>query len=217
VRAALCNVGNRSVVEIAGKKTDSDWYSLEAKIRKDFSNVELWNEALDIFELRLKERYIKPAEEIENNLSVSGEGFAITALLCSLIEALETFHEGMCYKYEKPRTNTEYGNGKSRSLFVQFLSKRAPFSEIFDVQLAEDFYKNVRCALMHEAMTRNGWTIRIDTNILVEQKAGNKILNRFYLLDYFKTYIGNYRKMVLGSKKLKNAFIRKMDCICKNA
>ena len=204
------------MVEIAGTKTDADWKSLEKKIKTDFASIKLWNLALDIFELRLNERYIKPAEEIQNNLSVSGEGFAITALLCSLVEALETFYEGKCYKHEKPRTNTEYGNSKSQSFYVQFLSKREPFSNVFDEQLAKDFYKNVRCALLHEAMTRNGWTIRIDTDVLVEQKAGRKILNRYYFLEYLKEYILKYRANVLNSKERKNAFIRKMNCICQN-
>jgi len=180
------------VVKIAGNLTAKDWHSLESRIRNDFSNIELWNQALDMFELRLNERYIKPAEEIQNNLSASGEGFAITTLLCSLIEALETFHEGMCYKFEKPRMNTEYGNGKSQLLYVQFLSKRKPFSEVFNEELAKDFYKNVRCSLLHEAMTKNGWKIRINTDVLIEQTAESKVLNRDYMLKYFKKYIFNY-------------------------
>jgi len=205
------------MVEIAGRKTDADWYSLESQIKADFDSVELWNQALDIFEMRMNERYIKPAEEIQNNLSVLGEGFSITALLCSLVEALETFHEGKCYKHDKPRTNHEYGNGNSESIYVQFLSNREPFSNVFDERLARDFYKNVRCALLHEAMTRNGWRIRIDTDVLVEQKEGNKVLNRFYLLEFVKRYIEKYRASVLNSKERKNAFIRKMRCICQNA
>ncbi|MES9852798.1 MAG: hypothetical protein ABW170_13340 [Candidatus Thiodiazotropha sp. L084R] len=205
------------MVDIAGNKTDTDWKLLESQIRNDFNNVDLWNQALDIFELRLNERYINPAEIIQNNLSVTGEGFSIITLLCSLIEALETFHEGKCYKYEKPRTNTEYGNGKSQSLFVKFLTKRQPFSNIFDEELAKDFYKNIRCALLHEAMTKNGWTIRIDTDVLVERIGDGKVLNRFYMLEYFKQYIKGYRENILCSKKRKNAFIRKMNCICKNA
>ncbi len=110
------------MVEIAENFSDEDWKSLEQDLRSNFNDEKLWDKALDIFELRLNSRYIQPAENIQNNLSVTGEGFATTAILCSLIEALETFYEGKCYKYEKPRTNTEYGNGKSKALFVSFLS-----------------------------------------------------------------------------------------------
>jgi hypothetical protein len=205
------------MVEIARKFTVENWQILEKELRADFYNEGLWGKAIDVFESRLNERYIKPAEEIQNNLSCTGEGFAITAILCSLIEALETFYKGKCYKYEKPRTNNEYGNSKSKSLFVSFLTSREPFKNTFDLVLAEDFYKNVRCALLHEAMTRNGWTIRIDTDDLVKQNGNSKVLNRFYFLQNLKNCIKNYRAEVLTDKKRKNAFIRKMNCICKNA
>lgn len=208
---------DESMVEIAENFTDEDWGRLEKKLRADFANENLWQRALDVFESRLNDRYIKPAEEIQNSSNVTGEGFSITAILCSLIEALETFYEGKCYKYEKPRTNNEYGNGNSKSLFVSFLSTKEPFSNTFSEDLAVDFFKNVRCALLHEAMTRNGWTIRIDTDALVEQKGNGKVLNRFYFLENLKIYIKNYRADVIGNKDRKNAFIRKMNCICKNA
>lgn len=206
------------MIQIAGTKTDVDWRLLESKIIADFSNEALWHNALDFFEVRLNERYINPAKEIQNNLGMSGEGFAITTILCSLVETLETFHEGQCYKSEKPIGTNEYGNGKSESIFISFLSKRSPFSNIFTEPLAKDFYKNVRCALLHEAMTRNGWIIRakINTNELLEQGNGTKILNRLYFLKLTEEYIKQYRHQVLNSKDRKDAFIRKMDCICKN-
>ncbi len=205
------------MVDIANNFTCENWKKLETDLRADFGNTELWEKAIGVFESRLNERYFKPVEEIQNNLSVTGEGFSITAILCSLIEALETFYEGKCYKYEKPRTNTEYGNSKSKKLFVNFLSSKEPFKSTFNTDLAEDFFKNVRCALLHEAMTRNGWTIRINTIHLVEISSEGKVLNRFYFLESLQSYIESYKEEVRSSKKRKNAFIRKMNCICKNA
>jgi hypothetical protein len=210
-------MGNRKLIAIAKGTTDEDWRTLEIEIRRDFDNVQLWNKALDIFKQRMNVRYIESADAIENSCTISGEGFAISTILCSLMDVLETFYNGICYKCEKPRTNSEYGNGKSRFLIIEFLSKRRPFNEYFDRTLAEDFYLNVRCPLFHEAMTRNGWVIRIDTTSLVEVNSGNKILNRVRMLECFKTYIGNYRSIVLHSKERKNAFIRKMNCICNNS
>lgn len=205
------------MVDIAKSFTDKDWYRLEKMLKENFSNNDLWNEALDTFESRLNDRYIKPAEEIKDNLSLSGEGFSITAILCSLIEALETFYEGKCFKFDKPRTSDEYGSGNSMSLFVSFLSNKPPFNSAFDATLAKDFYKNVRCALLHEAMTRNGWTIRIDTGTLVEKKGSEKTLNRNLFLTQLTGYIKDYRVEVLGNNERKHAFIRKMNCICKSA
>lgn len=204
------------MTEIAKNITIADWKELKTKIRSDFSSSILWNQALDIFESRLNERYIYPAKAIEDNDHITGEGFAITTLLCSLIEALETFYQGKCYKYENPRKKHEYGNGKSKLLYVTFLTQREPFSQIFTDELATDFYKNIRCALLHEAMTRNGWVIRVDTNSLIEQEKDIKTLNRGLFLIYIGKYIKNYRNIVINSKKRKKLFIRKMDCICNN-
>ncbi|MBL1277307.1 MAG: hypothetical protein COB30_014585 [Ectothiorhodospiraceae bacterium] len=204
-------------MKIAGDKTDKDWLSLELKIKVDFGNVDLWNQALDFFEDRLNERYIKPAEEIQDNLSALGEGFAITTLLCSLIEALETFYEGKCFKCGPPRSKYDYGNGTSRLIYVNFLTKREPFKAMFSPDLAKDFYNNVRCALLHEAMTRNGWVIRTNSEGLVEEKDGEKRLNRRVFLQEIKNYLKKYRGVVQGSKDRKDAFIRKMKCICDNS
>ena len=119
-------------------------------------------------------RYICPAEQIQHNSSIIGEGFSIMAILCTLIEALETFYDGLCYKYDKPRKNYEYGNGKSEKMFVNFLSKREPFKQVFNEPLAKEFYKNIRCPLLHEAATRGGWVIRIDTDSLIKNIWGRR-------------------------------------------
>lgn len=204
-------------VQIAGKKTDEDWRLLEAKIKQDFNNDELWEEAYKFFEERMFHRYICPAEQIQHNSSIIGEGFSIMAILCTLIEALETFYDGLCYKYDKPRKNHEYGNGKSEKMFVNFLSKREPFKQVFDEPLAKEFYKNIRCPLLHEAATRGGWVIRIDTDSLIKKDIDKIVLNRKLFLDYMKKYIEDYKNILITSKQRKNAFIRKMDCICKTA
>jgi hypothetical protein len=137
-------------VKIAGNKTDEEWRLLEAGIKHDFMNAALWEKACDFFEERTLHRYICPAEQIHRTSSIIGEGFSITAILCTLIEALETFYEGRCYKYDKPRRNHEYGDGQSKKIFVNFLSKREPFNKVFDEPLSMEFYKNVRCPLFHE-------------------------------------------------------------------
>ncbi len=204
-------------VQIAGKKTDKDWRLLEAKIKQHFNNYKLWEEAYKFFEERMFHRYICPAEQIQRNSSIIGEGFSIMAILCTLIEALETFYEGQCYKYDKPRKNHEYGNRKSEKMFVNFLSKREPFNHVFNEPLSKEFYKNIRCPLLHEAATRGGWVIRIDTASLIKKGRDKTELNRNIFLGYMKKYIEDYKNILITSKNRKNAFIRKMDCICKTA
>ena len=36
-------------------------------------------------------------------------------------------------------------------LFTTFLTEREPFKREFNKKIASDFYRNVRCALLHEA------------------------------------------------------------------
>lgn len=204
-------------VQIAGRKTDEDWRLLEAKIKIDFNNDDLWEKAYRFFEERMFHRYIYPAKQIRRDSSIIGEGFSIIAILCTLIETLETFYYGRCYKYDKPRKNHEYGNGKSEKMFVDFLSNREPFRQDFDESLAKEFYKNVRCPLLHEAATRGGWAIRIDTNSLIEKRSVKTVLNRNLFLRNMEEYIIAYKGVLIASKRRKNAFIRKMDCICTTA
>jgi len=64
-------------------------------------------------------------------------------------------------------------------------------------------------------MTRNGWSIRIDTDVLVEHQEYGNVLNKFYFIENLKSCIKSYKAEVLGNKKRGNAFIRKTNCICK--
>ena len=59
-------------------------------------------------------------------------------------------------------------------MFVNFLSKREPFKQVFNEPLAKEFYKNIRCPLLHEAATRGGWVIRIDTDSLIKNIWGRR-------------------------------------------
>jgi len=60
-------------------------------------------------------------------------------------------------KADPPLGKYEYSD--SGNMFVQFLSNRKPFSNVFDKKLGREFYANVRCGLLHEARTKDGWTI----------------------------------------------------------
>ena len=92
-------------VEIAGRKTIDDWNALKAKIDADFDNNELWNEAYSFLEERINHRYIYPAKTIQDspNSRIIGEGFSIVTILCSVIEALETFYQGKYFTPSAPK------------------------------------------------------------------------------------------------------------------
>jgi len=204
-------------IKIAGDYTVGDWLKLKVQVEADSENVELWNDAFDFFEKRLRSRYLQPIKLIENNSNVDGEGFSIVAIICSMIEALESFYQGKSYR--KPIKNhpldeeTEYF--KSKSIFESFLNNREPFNQYFSKDnLASNFYENVRCAILHEAATRNGWKIRIDTNSLIEKQKASIVINRVIFVQEIENYISNYKDELMNSVELKQAYIRKFDSIC---
>jgi hypothetical protein len=206
-------------IQIAGMKTVQDWLTLKAKIEQNPKDIQLWGEAFVFFELRIQTRYLCPAKTIQNSKSsqFTGEGFAISAIICSLIEALESFYQGKNYRYlNKGESLGPNEYNKSSEMFVSFLTTKTPFNNYFpaDGDLARSFYKNVRCALLHEACTKNGWTIRVDTNDLLTNKGGKYILNRFHLLSSIEEYIKKYKTELLADDALKENFIRKMNYLC---
>jgi hypothetical protein len=206
--------------KIAGDLTIGDWLRLKETLGSDFDKDALWDKAYTFFENRINTRYLKPIEAIENYSNIEGEGFAISAIICSLIEALETFRQGKVYKRAtrgNPLDETkEYF--KSQPIFESFLKNREPFKAHFAVgDLATDFYENVRCALLHEAATRNGWKIRIDTTALIEKRTESHILNRVLFVKAIKQYMCNYKAELLVNHELKKAFIQKLDSICETS
>lgn len=208
-------------IQIAGNKTIKDWLELKSKIDNDFGNNQLWDEAFKFFEVRMKTRYLNPAETIQNDHSskVEGEGFAITAIICTLIEAFESFLQGKNYKYlKKGEKLKKFEYNRSSDIFTDFLTKREPFQNHFHKKpIAQEFYQNVRCSLLHEACTKNGWKIRIDTKELLEKNGQSYTLNRVLLLQQIKEYVATYKKLLLANENLKKAFIRKMKYLCENA
>ena len=52
-----------------------------------------------------------------------------------------------------------YEYSSSSDIFISFLTNRMPFKDEFNKDQARDFYISVRCGLLHEARTKNGWTI----------------------------------------------------------
>ena len=145
--------------KLSSKKTIGDWKAIQPKLIAG-ADPGIWDDVLrDYYYDRLKTRYLDPIDAVKNlNLS-KGEGFAIVAIQCSLVEFLESCFQGINYKHKKPTPPHEYND--SSAVFVSFLTKRSPFNGSFtDEALARDFYESVRCGVLHEARTKGAWLIR---------------------------------------------------------
>lgn len=96
---------------------------------------------------RLMERYITPfPENYKTNDESHQYGFLIMASMCLLIETIQAFKEGKD-KYD----------GECKKAFENFLMQQETFNCSKD--LANDFYENVRCGILHQGEIGNYWKI----------------------------------------------------------
>ena len=201
--------------QIAGYKTARDWCDF-----RDDSNLpentcpEIWGQAFDEFFCpRLETRYLQPIEAIKKIGKAEGEGFSMMAILCTLVEFLESTVQGRNYAFGEEETDLAYT--KSDLIFISFLENRPPFSGKFNDGLAKDFYIKIRCGLLHEAKTKGGW------RILEESQDQSTIIDRdkkiLYRNDFqlaIKQFIAWYRNELQAKQKFQEAFVRKFDHLC---
>jgi hypothetical protein len=102
----------------------------------------------DFVFIRFSERYIEPMRIDPNKKN----GFTIMAVSCLMIEALESFKQGL------PNTKR-----KSQLTFCNFLDQNSDFH--FLKGFSQEFYSHVRCGILHQAETTGGWHIRRDGSV----------------------------------------------------
>ncbi|MEI9416132.1 hypothetical protein [Mesorhizobium sp. Cs1321R2N1] len=192
---------------IAPGKTKDDWTKF-AKQLVPGGDASIWAEAFDKFLLgRLRSRYLKPIALVRDKGEWEGEGFTIVSIQCALIEFLAATRAGKNYRHKRAQPPHEYQN--SRELFVDFLFQTAPFDKLFSKGDAEDFYSNVRCALLHEARTKNGWIIWVTGTIAIDRQK--KIVYRDSFQGVIEGYINNYGIALTADASLQEAFLRKFN------
>lgn len=116
---------------------------------------------------RLSERYILPVQAIPQT---KRNGFLIMAAACLLIETLESFYRGWVTtknpipraKISEPCKHADASKSVSASelAFCYFFQRETGFAAFRPV--ARDFYKGVRCGILHQGETTRGWRIRRD-------------------------------------------------------
>ena len=175
---------------IAGTKTDKDWHATKPNLVNGDANV--WRSAFNEFFMpRLNLRYLEPINILQKNDTYQGVGFSILTIQCSLIEFLESTARGKNYRVRgEPPNQHEYSS--SQGIFVDFLSKRQPFSNFFDATSAQDFYVNVRCGLLHEAKTKGGWKIKAALPNDAVADVQNRIVSRNNFQKALLSYIEDY-------------------------
>lgn len=196
---------------IAGSLQAKDWNSRKIELTAS-SNETLWARTFDEFLMtRLSLRYLTPIKILQDNGTFRGEGFTIVSVQCALIEFLAALKVGKSHKFlMKGEKVGEHDYTSSNAIFCDFLFKEEPFKKCFpDIFAAREFYKNVRCALLHEARTKNGWKIWASGSIAVDFKE--KIVRRDALQIAITSYLDSYGLILTKDHNMQAAFIRKFD------
>jgi len=210
---------NRTIgdTQIAGSLTPDDWKRFRATLTPG-GDPDLWKKAFDdYFHIRLSLRYLGPIKVLQENGTFQGEGFSIAAIQCSIVEFLESTVQGKCYRFvrkgDPPLGTYEYSS--SSDVFVSFLLNRTPFKNDFkDEKTARDFYEGVRCGLLHEARTKNGWTIWAKDSAGQTIDANQKIVYRDNFQAGLQAFVEWYKCELPSNSALQEAFIRKFDSLC---
>lgn len=168
-----------------------------------------WDEAVDIFDKRIRARYLEPVEvliELDAKRAVHLRvfGFTILAIDCLLVETLQAFRLGL-----------KDTRDRSGDMFRRFLTERPRFREHFDKKSARRFYEDVRCGILHQAEVRRGWRVWSVGRLLAPTDGGFTInRTKFHecLVGEFEDYKAEVRSA--GSPELRQHLRKKMDHIC---
>lgn len=169
-----------------------------------------WEVAISVLDRRIRERYLAPADflissEEETSATERRFGFAVLAIDCLLVETLGAFIDGL-----------EETTNRSKETFCKFLTSRPTFRQLFSQALAEKFYKEFRCGVLHQAEVGGNskvWSV----GPLVRTEGDSIIVNRneFHggLKSEFTAYLGELRDT--RNAQLRANFRKKMNFIAR--
>jgi len=210
----------------------SNWKSLREKLKNTYKYNSDWENAIELFNVRLDRKFFDPIEELINKNKQKGEGFTIVTTQCALIESLASFRTGEIFNHKRTKRSPRYEYNQSGKMFVDFLHKDKIFENNFWIMKngrkrkdtpfnASKFYSDVRCGLMHEARTKNEWFINttkksIKTEKVFIEKEGDKVkilrsILHYRLKDSVEAYCSDLKINNKGGEKLRKLFGRKMD------
>jgi hypothetical protein len=135
-----------------------------------------------VFE-RFYRRYIMPFEKVCREYN---SGFAQMAACCLMIEAMESFRHGWndtMKDAKKPDGSRKYGG----EIFEEFFSRYDEFKEFRG--LGNEFYSSIRCGILHQAETQNGWSILREDKLYDDT---NRSINSTIFRRWMKKCLNKY-------------------------
>jgi len=132
---------------------------------------------------RFVERYIVP---LKNVAAGKENGFLTMGVSCLLIEGLTAFREGW------PSTK-----GRSEEAFRLFFARESRFAVFRGRE--KDFWKGVRCGILHQGETAQGWRLNFSDMSKPLFQEGQKKINCRLFFTAIEEVLGDYRQELLNS------------------
>ena len=157
----------------------------------------------DAIHRRFVERYLQPASDATG----PGRGFAMMAIACLMIEALESFRRGW------PDTRVR---GLGEQAFCSFFDGHDVFAPFRGH--AREFYEGVRCGILHQAETTLGWRIRREGQLLTNVD-GIRTINARTFVQALRKALDRYRdclKAAEWNEEIWRNLHKKMERVCAN-
>lgn len=218
--------------EIYISKTDKLQDYLGLNLEMNSSKV-TWERAINIFINRIKGRYFNAIDKLsgnENPKDMFENGFSIMCLECLLIDTLVKFRYGPnrtrdTNYYSTKLVYDKYNNSFYKKLiyykdnkvrFIRFL-REFLICDPNSKKIAEKFYDDIRCSIMHFGSTENTSRLTCDSDKLItilendDISVDIRVMNHV-LKDYFNRYIEELRDN--KQYDLRKNFLLAMDYLC---
>ncbi|PHI17980.1 hypothetical protein CEQ90_20330 [Lewinellaceae bacterium SD302] len=213
--------------EDMGGFTVGQWMNMREIINHQEDYSDEWDTTVNWYDARLQKRYFEPMKRIE--LNAQGEGFSLATIHCSIIEHFASMVQGKVFNINCNEHSPSYEYKFSGSHFKNFIETYDPFREYFNsltsatsMFSSADFYSNVRCALLHNACTKNNWRINTmscgyanpEMKIMILESSGVKRLYRDVLTSKLGEFLQTYKHNLKENRTLRLYFARCIDTIC---
>lgn len=212
------------------RKEQIKWAELRLELTGSYDYDDNWRAAINLFTARLEDKFFNPIQKIIDTKRFKGEGFAILAVQCALIEFFAAFRNGKIFNHNAGKNSPQYEYKGSAKLYVDFLHTANIFENVFYTIDADGnknlghpfdanlFYSQVRCGLLHEARTKGEWTVNVKKNsrkekIFIIQVEEKKQIYRTVLNYLLKDYLNRYCEELKqnNNQNLRRLFARKLD------
>jgi hypothetical protein len=152
---------------------------------------------------RLHSRYLKPYAYPEHNfIKEYKNGFGIMASCSLLIETLQCFKMGIADD-----------TGQTAVVFKEFFASEDEFSKL-EIS-GNEFFKHIRCGILHQGETTGGWSIRRNGTQAVKRKQIDAVRFTHILEKSLRSYAERLKNGDWESE-IWRKFREKMEAVIKN-